>query len=113
MVTQLSLFVLTKDTGFDNQIRTYHGVHLQNVDIVYIVDQRAVIEIPFGGKGEKYTNAEEWDSFNGRSVNDKVFMEYFSQYNVKCVREEKLIHYHIGGGGQVFSLSQKLTTKLR
>ena len=33
-------------------------------------------------------------------------MKYFSQYNVKGVREEKLIHYHIGGGGQVFSVPQ-------
>lgn len=60
MVTQLSLFLLTKGTGFDNHIRTYRGVDLQNIDPVYIASQRTVVEMPFGGKGEKYTNAEGW-----------------------------------------------------
>ncbi|MED4402849.1 hypothetical protein P9271_16205 [Metabacillus fastidiosus] len=27
-----------------------------------------------------------------------MFREYFSQYDVKGVRGDKLIHHHIGGG---------------
>lgn len=49
----------TKGTGnIDNPIRTYRGVELQNIDPVYIASQRKVVEMPFVGKGEKYTNAE-------------------------------------------------------
>lgn len=51
----------TKGTGdIDNPIRTYRGVELQNIDPVYIASQRTVVEMPFVGKGEKYTNAEGW-----------------------------------------------------
>lgn len=37
-----------------------------------------------------------------------MFREYFSQYDVKGVRKDKLVHYHIGGGRQAFPVSQKL-----
>ncbi len=114
-----------KGTGdIDNPIRTYRGVELQNIDPVYIADQRTVVEMPFVGKGEKYTNAEGWrrdlkyfwselldrhpeafspnnraiiegrNPFTDSPVNDKVFREYFSQYDVKGVR-----------GGQISSSS--------
>ncbi|HFK1545162.1 hypothetical protein N7X28_25195 [Bacillus sp. SM-B1] len=128
----------TKGTGdIDNPIRTYRGVELQNIDPVYIASQRTVVEMPFVGKGEKYTNAEGWrrnlkyfwselldrhpeafspnnraiiegrNPFTDSPVNDKVFREYFSQYDVKGVRGDKLVH-HIGGGGQAFPVPQKL-----
>ncbi|HDR4907074.1 TPA: hypothetical protein QCR48_003530 [Bacillus cereus] len=128
-----------KGTGdIDNPIRTYRGVELQNIDPVYIADQRTVVEMPFVGKGEKYTNAEGWrrdlkyfwselldrhpeafspnnraiiegrNPFTDSPVNDKVFREYFSQYDVKGVRGDKLVHHHIGGGGQAFPVPQKL-----
>jgi len=127
-----------KGTGdIDNPIRTYRGVELQNIDPVYIASQRTVVEMPFVGKGEKYTNAEGWrrdlkyfwselldrhpeafspnnraiiegrNPFTDSPVNDKVFREYFSQYDVKGVRGDKLVH-HIGGGGQAFPVPQKL-----
>ncbi|COF59720.1 hypothetical protein [Bacillus cereus] len=129
----------TKGTGdIDNPIRTYRGVELQNIDPVYIADQRTVVEMTFVGKGEKYTNAEGWrrdlkyfwselldrhpeafspnnraiiegrNPFTDSPVNDKVFREYFSQYDVKGVRGDKLVHHHIGGGGQAFPVPQKL-----
>lgn len=121
----------------DHPIRTYRGIDLQNIDPVYIADQRTVIEMPFEGKGEKYTNAEGWrrdlkyfwsellkrhpeafspnnraiiegrNPFTDSPVNDKVFREYFSQYDVEGVRGDKLIHHHIGGG-QAFPVPQKL-----
>ncbi len=47
--------------GIDNPIRTYRGVELQNIDLVYIASQRTVVEMPFVGKGEKYTNAKDGD----------------------------------------------------
>ncbi|ASI78635.1 hypothetical protein OCD90_27765 [Bacillus pacificus] len=130
---------VAKGTGdIDNPIRTYRGVELQNIDPVYIADQRTVVEMPFVGKGEKYTNAEGWrrdlkyfwselldrhpeafspnnraiiegrNPFTDSPVNDKVFREYFSQYDVKGVRGDKLVHHHIGGGGQAFPVPQKL-----
>ena len=108
---------VAKGTGdIDNPIRTYRGVELQNIDPVYIADRRTVVEMPFVGKGEKYTNAEGWrrdlkyfwselldrhpeafspnnraiiegrNPFTDSPVNDKVFREYFSQYDVKGVR---------------------------
>ena len=108
---------MAKGTGdIDNPIRTYRGVELQNIDPVYIADRRTVVEMPFVGKGEKYTNAEGWrrdlkyfwselldrhpeafspnnraiiegrNPFTDSPVNDKVFREYFSQYDVKGVR---------------------------
>ncbi|MGR5879077.1 hypothetical protein ACT7DO_05840 [Bacillus pacificus] len=46
--------------------------------------------------------------FTDSPVNDKVFREYFSQYDVKGVRGDKLVHHHIGGGGQAFPVPQKL-----
>lgn len=129
----------SKGTGnIDNPIRTYRGVELQNIDPVYIASQRKVVEMPFVGKGEKYTNAEGWrrdlkyfwselldrhpetfspnnraiiedrNPFTDSPVNDKVFREYFSQYDVKGVRGDKLVHHHIGGGGQAFPVPQKL-----
>ncbi|HGE5782674.1 MULTISPECIES: T7SS effector LXG polymorphic toxin [Bacillus] len=131
--------VFGKGTGdTDHPIRTYRDVDLQNIDPVYIADQRTVVEMPFGGKGEKYTNAEGWrrdlkyfwrelldrhpeafspnnraiiegrNPFTDSPVNDKVFREYFSQYDVKGVRGDKLVHHHIGGGGQAFPVPQKL-----
>ncbi|MRB26632.1 hypothetical protein GH891_08095 [Bacillus thuringiensis] len=130
---------MAKGTGdIDNPIRTYRGVELQNIDPVYIADQRTVVEMPFVGKGAKYTNAEGWrrdlkyfwselldrhpeafspnnraiiegrNPFTDSPVNDKVFREYFSQYDVKGVRGDKLVHHHIGGGGQAFPVPQKL-----
>ncbi|WP_426980670.1 T7SS effector LXG polymorphic toxin [Bacillus pseudomycoides] len=131
--------VFGKGTGdTDHPIRTYRDVDLQNIDPVYIASQRTVVEMPFGGKGEKYTNAEGWrrdlkyfwrelldrhpeafspnnraiiegrNPFTDSPVNDKVFREYFSQYDVKGVRGDKLVHHHIGGGGQAFPVPQKL-----
>ncbi|MGR5879078.1 hypothetical protein ACT7DO_05845 [Bacillus pacificus] len=39
---------MAKGTGdIDNPIRTYRGVELQNIDPVYIADQRTVVEMPF------------------------------------------------------------------
>ncbi|MDT2047711.1 hypothetical protein [Priestia flexa] len=42
-----------KIEDINDPIRTYRGVDLQNIDPIYIADQRTVVEIPFGGKGEK------------------------------------------------------------
>ncbi|MED1790091.1 RHS repeat-associated core domain-containing protein [Brevibacillus laterosporus] len=122
----------------DNPIRAYRGKDLSEIDPIYIADKRTVVEMPFVGRGEKYTNSEGWkrdrkyfwnellerhpkafdpsnraiiegrNPFTDSPVNNETFRKYFPQYDMKGIRGDKLIHHHIGGGGQAFPVPQTL-----
>lgn len=107
--------------------------------MIYIADERLVVEMPFEGKGLPKTNSEGWlrnsdhyweemynrhpeafSQFNkdiifGKNpdglkapVNDKTFRKVFPQYDKVGLKGKKLVHHHIGGGGQAFGLPQPL-----
>ena len=53
---------VAKGTGdIDNPIRTYRGVELQNIDPVYIADQRTVVEMPLLGKAKSTLMQKDGD----------------------------------------------------
>jgi hypothetical protein len=41
-------------------------------------------------------------------VNDPTFQAYFPQYDVKGLRSQKLVHHHIGGGGQAAAVPEPI-----
>lgn len=41
-------------------------------------------------------------------VNDITFRDVFPQYDIPGLKGKKLVHHHIGGGGQAFGLPQPL-----
>lgn len=41
-------------------------------------------------------------------VNDATFRKVFTQYDVRGLRGQTLIHHHIGGGGQAFAIPAPL-----
>jgi len=41
-------------------------------------------------------------------VNDLTFRQVFTQYDRPGLRGQRLVHHHIGGGGQAFALPQRL-----
>ncbi|MHC5531782.1 T7SS effector LXG polymorphic toxin [Priestia megaterium] len=122
----------------DSPIRTYRNASLSSIDQIFKADPSLIVEMPFEGKGSRISNSEGWrrdlqyfwkellerhpDAFSTKNrtiiegknpftnspVNDEIFRNYFEQYDLKGVRGDKLIHHHIGGGGQAFPVPQKL-----
>jgi hypothetical protein len=90
--------------------------------------------MPYVGKGNPGTNSEGWlrdkdfywrevmnqhpDSLSNANkkkiqmgfspINDKTFREHFPQYDIKELYNDKLIHHHLGGGGQAVAVPSKL-----
>jgi hypothetical protein len=120
--------------GDTNPIRTYRGVDLNKLEAKYIADPRLVVEMPYVGKNQSGTNAEGWlrdkdyywkgvlekypesmseanrlkIEYGFSPVNDRQFREHFSQYDIKELYNDTLIHHHVGGGGQAVAVPSKL-----
>ena len=123
--------------GIDNAnhpIRTYRNADLKKLEEKYTADSRITVEMPYVGKGKPGTNAEGWlrdkdfywkeimskhpESLSKANkqkidlgfspINDKTFREHFPQYDIKELYNDKLIHHHVGGGGQAVAVPSKL-----
>ncbi|WP_342559048.1 pre-toxin TG domain-containing protein [Metasolibacillus sp. FSL K6-0083] len=123
--------------GIDNAnhpIRTYRNADLKKLEEKYTADPRITVEMPYVGKGKPGTNAEGWlrdkdfywkeimnkhpESLSKANkqkidlgfapINDKTFREHFPQYDMKELYNDKLIHHHVGGGGQAVAVPSKL-----
>ncbi|WGT37910.1 hypothetical protein QH639_19100 [Lysinibacillus sp. 1 U-2021] len=124
-----------KGTGNANHpIRTYRNADLKKLEKKYTADPRITVEMPYVGKGKPGTNAEGWlrdkdfywkeimnkhpESLSKANkqkidlgfapINDKTFREHFPQYDMKELYNDKLIHHHVGGGGQAVAVPSKL-----
>ncbi|PEZ09143.1 hypothetical protein CN326_03690 [Bacillus sp. AFS018417] len=51
--------VVKKIGDIDDPIRAYRGADLSKIEAKYIADPRLIVEIPYVGKGQKNTNAED------------------------------------------------------
>ncbi|MCM3410042.1 hypothetical protein [Metabacillus litoralis] len=125
------------DKGIDNvnhPIRTYRNAELKKLEEKYTADPRITVEMPYVGKGKAGTNSEGWlrdkdfywkeimnkhpESLSKANkqkiqlgfspINDKTFREHFPQYDIKELYNDKLIHHHVGGGGQAVAVPSKL-----
>nr|WP_281170910.1 T7SS effector LXG polymorphic toxin [Paucisalibacillus globulus] len=123
--------------GIDNAnhpIRTYRNADLKKLEEKYTADPRITVEMPYVGKGKAGTNSEGWlrdkdfywkeimnkhpeslSKANNQKIqlgfspiNDKTFREHFPQYDIKELYNDKLIHHHVGGGGQAVAVPSKL-----
>ncbi|MGP6148724.1 T7SS effector LXG polymorphic toxin [Priestia flexa] len=123
--------------GIDNAnhpIRTYRNADLKKLEEKYTADPRITVEMPYVGKGKAGTNSEGWlrdkdfywkeimnkhpESLSKANkqkiqlgfspINDKTFREHFPQYDIKELYNDKLIHHHVGGGGQAVAVPSKL-----
>ncbi|MEI2367222.1 hypothetical protein V8V69_14630, partial [Niallia circulans] len=123
--------------GIDNAnhpIRTYRNADLKKLEEKYTADSRITVEMPYVGKGKAGTNSEGWlrdkdfywkeimnkhpESLSKANkqkiqlgfspINDKTFREHFPQYDIKELYNDKLIHHHVGGGGQAVAVPCKL-----
>ncbi|MEC1180057.1 pre-toxin TG domain-containing protein [Metasolibacillus meyeri] len=118
----------------NHPIRTYRNADLKKLEEKYTADPRITIEMPYVGKGKPGTNAEGWlrdkdfywkeimnkypetlSKANKQKIdlgfspiNDKTFREHFPQYDMKELYNDKLIHHHVGGGGQAVAVPSKL-----
>ncbi|MFU8690820.1 T7SS effector LXG polymorphic toxin [Rossellomorea sp. FS2] len=125
----------TKGTGNANHpIRTYRNTDLKKLEEKYTADPRITVEMPYMGKGKPGTNAEGWlrdkdlywkeimkkhpESLSKANkqkidlgyspINDKTFRKHFPQYDIEELYNDKLIHHHVGGGGQAVAVPSKL-----
>ena len=99
-------------------------------DMSVKLNEDLVVEMPYKGKGkanangagylrdakyyfkelhkkhpEYFSPANKKRLENKRNlVNDPVFRSYFPEYDVKGLRGNRLIHHHIGGGGQAVAV---------
>ncbi|MGE5628391.1 MAG: hypothetical protein ACM3X7_09770 [Solirubrobacterales bacterium] len=113
-------------------IRAYNGIDVEQIPLEYRADPRLVTEMEFKGKGVSGTNAAGWERDAAKHfenlldshpeywsdgnvsriengavpVVDDVFVEHFPQYEKQI--GDKLIHHHIGGGGQAAAVPQSL-----
>ncbi|MCM3359009.1 T7SS effector LXG polymorphic toxin [Psychrobacillus sp. MER TA 171] len=123
--------------GIDNinhPIRTYRNADLKKLEEKYTADPRITVEMPYVGKGKAGTNSEGWlrdkdfywkeimnkqpeslSKANKQKIQlgfspiiDKTFREHFPQYDLKELYNDKLIHHHVGGGGQAVAVPSKL-----
>ncbi|HDR7354697.1 TPA: cytoplasmic protein [Bacillus wiedmannii] len=122
----------------DSPVRTYRGTDVAKLDEKFKADPDLIVEMPFVGKGQRNANSEGWlrDSnyywnemlekhpeafsdfnkqiINGKiprmkaPVNDEMFREKFPQYDFTGLRGTKLVHHHIGGGGQAVGVPMPL-----
>ena len=118
----------------NHSIRTYRNADLNKLEKKYIADPRITVEMPYVGKGKPGTNSEGWlrdkdyywkeimikqpESLSKANkqkiglgfspVNDKTFREQHPQYDIKELYNDKLIHHHVGGGGQAVAVPSKL-----
>ncbi|WP_244905117.1 hypothetical protein [Lysinibacillus boronitolerans] len=107
---------------------------MKKLEKKYTADPRITVEMPYVGKGKPGTNAEGWlrdkdfywkeimnkhpESLSKANkqkidlgfapINDKTFREHFPQYDMKELYNDKLIHHHVGGGGQAVAVPSKL-----
>jgi hypothetical protein len=110
------------------EIRAYRGIDLSEIDDIFLMDERLVVDMPFVGKqvSKNKRNAAGWghdpsyywseiyrrhpEAFSkanedliaaGRSpLNDEKFRSVFKQYDVQSLHNTKLPPHHIGQGGQ-------------
>ncbi|MBU8881369.1 hypothetical protein BGM26_20835 [Bacillus sp. FJAT-29790] len=113
-------------------IRAYRGIDVQKIPIEYRADPRLTAEMNFKGKGSKGVNSDGWErnarkhfkeilkqnpefwsventkriKRNVAPIVDETFIQKFPQY--KNYIGDKLIHHHIGGGGQVTAVPASL-----
>ena len=121
----------TVNVDYSN-IRAYRDIEIEKIPIEYRADPRLVSEMNYKGKKKSGTNAAGWERsaskhfdelldkhpefFSEANVErienglvpivDEDFIKYFPQYN-DCMGD-KLIHHHIGGGGQAAAVPQSL-----
>nr|WP_282958540.1 pre-toxin TG domain-containing protein [Metabacillus idriensis] len=115
-----------------NNIRNYRNIDINKIPIKYRADPRLVTEMDFKGKGKSGANAAGWERNAAKHFNqlldqipeawsdtnierienglvpivDERFVEHFDQYK-ECIGD-KLIHHHIGGGGQAAAVPSSL-----
>lgn len=122
----------------DSPVRTYRDTDVAKLDEKFKADPDLIVEMPFVGKGQRNANSEGWlrDSnyywnemlekhpeafsdfnkqiINGKiprmkaPVNDEMFRGKFPQYDFTGLRGTKLVHHHIGGGGQAVGVPMPL-----
>ncbi|WP_394556301.1 T7SS effector LXG polymorphic toxin [Priestia aryabhattai] len=115
-----------------SDIRAYRDIDIKKVPIEYKADPRLVSEMNYKGKKKSGANAAGWERSASKHFNelldkhpeffseanierienglvpvvDDDFIKYFPQY--KDCKGDKLIHHHIGGGGQAAAVPQSL-----
>ncbi|WP_411197859.1 T7SS effector LXG polymorphic toxin [Sporosarcina sp. ANT_H38] len=115
-----------------SDIRAYRDIDIEKIPIEYRADPRLVSEMNYKGKKTSGTNAAGWERSASKHFNelldshpkffseanveriesglvpvvDDEFIKYCPQY--KDFKGDKLIHHHIGGGGQATAVPQSL-----
>lgn len=115
-----------------SSIRAYRNIDVDKIPIEYRADPRLVSEMNYKGKGKSGTNSAGWERDASKHfselldkhpeifskanvariedglvpVVDDEFIKHFPQY--KDCLGDKLIHHHIGGGGQAAAVPQSL-----
>ena len=110
--------------GYDS-IRAYNNIDLNQIPVEYRADPRLTTDMDFKGQGSSGANAAGWERNANKHYNELLdaHPEYWSDENVVRIEAgrvpivdstfashfpqysgcdgDKLIHHHIGGGGQV------------
>ncbi|WP_460288784.1 hypothetical protein [Clostridium sp. CTA-7] len=110
----------------------YKGIDVEKIPVEYRADPNLTTQMDFKGKGKGGTNAARWERNAGKYFNelleknpeywsevntiriedglvpivDEQFANYFPQYSDRI--GNKLIHHHIGGGGQAAAVPETL-----
>ncbi|MGE6375973.1 T7SS effector LXG polymorphic toxin [Peribacillus muralis] len=118
--------------NYSDDIRAYRDIEIEKIPIEYRADHRLVTEMNYKGKKKSGTNAAGWERSASKHFNelldnhpeffseanverienglvpivDDDFIKHFPQYN--NTKGDKLIHHHIGGGGQAAAVPQSL-----
>ncbi|WP_342602828.1 T7SS effector LXG polymorphic toxin [Peribacillus sp. FSL E2-0159] len=115
-----------------SDIRAYRDIEIEKIPIEYRADHRLVTEMNYKGKKKSGTNAAGWERSASKHFNELLdnHPEFFSEANVERIENglvpvvdddfikhfpqyrdtkgDKLIHHHIGGGGQAAAVPQSL-----
>ncbi|MGE7184052.1 hypothetical protein ACQKKK_08630 [Peribacillus sp. NPDC006672] len=115
-----------------SNIRAYRDIEIEKIPIEYRADPRLVTEMNYKGKKKSGTNAAGWERSASKHFNELLdnHPEFFSEANVERIENglvpvvdddfikhflqykdskgDKLIHHHIGGGGQAAAVPQSL-----
>ncbi|MBX4262275.1 hypothetical protein KTC96_08415 [Clostridium estertheticum] len=115
-----------------SSISAYRGIDVEKIPIEYRADPRLTTQMNFKGKDKSGINAAGWERNASKHFNelldehpkywsetnvtridsglvpivDKDFIQHFPQYNDTV--GDKLIHHHIGGGGQATAVPETL-----
>lgn len=115
-----------------SDIRAYRDIDIGKVPIEYRADPRLVSEMNYKGKKKSGANAAGWERSASKHFNELLYKhpEFFSEANIERIENglvpvvdddfikyfpqykdckgDKLIHHHIGGGGQAAAVPQSL-----